>query len=91
MCHLSDQPPCRADRQTRVCIQCDDVADASRQCGHIAVDWHESRIGGAAQQAIQLMQLAALALPADPFSFACIPETSPMKKEKTRMLPSALG
>ncbi len=83
MCHLADQPACRTDRQTRVCIECDYTADSSWQCGCIAVNWHKGSVSCAAKQAVQLVQLPTLAFPTDPFSFTGIPETSSMKQEKT--------
>ncbi len=39
---------------------------------------HKRRIGGATKQAIEFMQFAALAFPADPLSFAFVPDASAM-------------
>src|SRR5690348_2324874 len=83
MCHLSDQPAGRAYWQACVRVKRDDVADSGWQCGHTAIDRDEVRISGTAQKAVQLMQLAALAFPANPFSFPRIPEPSSVKQEKS--------
>ena len=42
----------------------------------------ERGISRAAQQSIQFVQLATLALPADPAAFAGIPEAAPMEYEE---------
>ena len=85
--HLSDQPPGGPDRQARIRVERDDVADAGGQRRHMAIDRHERRIGGAAKQPVEFVQLAALALPADPPSFAFVPHAPAMKKEEARAIP----
>ena len=83
---LSDQPPGRPDRQARIGIQRDDVSDTGRQRGHLTIDRQEGRIGGAAKQAIELVQLAALTLPAHPLLFTFVPDAPAMQKEEPRAI-----
>ena len=52
--------------------------------GSVAVDWQERRVGGAAKQPIEFVQLAALALPADPLSFAFVPDAPAMQEKEAR-------
>ncbi len=80
--HLPDQPLHDVARQPRVGVERDHVANAGgNQRGGIAVG-DEARVGGAAQQAVQLVQLAALALPADPLAFALVPEPAPVQQQE---------
>ena len=83
MRHLADQPAHRVARQPRVGVERDDVADAGgHDAGGCAVDVDERRVGRAAQQPVQLVQLAALALPADPPSFAFVPDPPAMQQQE---------
>ena len=66
MRHLADQPPHRVARQPRVGVERDDVADVGGHRGRDAIERDEGGVVGAAQQPVQLVQLAALAFPADP-------------------------
>ena len=70
MRHLADQPLRAFDRHPRVRIERDHVTDVARQSRRLAVDRDERRVGLAAQQAIELVQLAAFALPAYPASLS---------------------
>ena len=82
MRHLSDQPLGGPDRQARVSVERDDVADAGGQRRSMAIDWQKCRIGGAAKQPVEFVQFAAFALPADPPSLALVPDTSAMERKK---------
>ena len=55
MGHLADQPERRIPRQPRVGIEGDDVAHVRRHPRGSAGDRHERRVGGAAQQPIELV------------------------------------
>ena len=82
--HLPDQPLGGSDRQARVSIERDDVADTGGQRRSMTIDWQKRRIGGAAKQSVEFVQFAAFALPADPFFLALVPDTSAMEKEEAR-------
>ena len=84
MRHLADQPAYRVARQPRIGIERHDVADARRSQGQLLADPDETGIGGATQQAVQFMKLAALALPADPARFTRVPDAPAMKQQKAR-------
>ena len=82
MRHLADQPAHGVARQPRVGVERDDVAHVAGTAGGRV---HEERgVGRAAQQPVQFVQLAALALPADPSPFACVPDAPAMKQQKAR-------
>ena len=85
--NLSDKAPGGSDRQPRIGIQRHHVANAGRQDRSMAIDRHERRVGGAAKQAIELVQLAALALPADPPPLAFIPDAPAMQEKEARAVP----
>ena len=84
MCDLPDQPLGGPNRQASVGIQRYDIADARWQCGSMPIGRHERRIGGAAEQAVELVQFATLAFPADPRPLALVPKTAPMQQEEAR-------
>ncbi len=65
----ADQPPAGFHRQLRVGVERDHVADG-RQNRRLAVLDDEARVGRAAQQAVELGQLAALALGPHPAALA---------------------
>ena len=69
--------------QPRVGIQCDDIADAGRNRRCPTGCWHEAGIRGTAQQAIEFMELAPFALPADPLSLALVPAAPAVEKKKS--------
>src|SRR4029079_15782882 len=52
--------------------------------GRSAVEGDEGVIGGAAQEAVELLQLAALSLPAEPALLRLAPDTPTVQKQKTR-------
>ena len=85
--HLPDQLPCRFSRQARVGIERDHIAHTWRHLRRLAVLAQERRLVRAPQQTVQLMKLAALALPADPLALACVPNTPPMQKREARRPP----
>ena len=68
----ADQSRRGAAGQLGVGVERDHEADRRR---HLEVLDHERRVGRAAEQAIELVQLAALALPAHPATLALAPET----------------
>jgi hypothetical protein len=82
MGHLADQPARRAARQTSVGVEGDHVAHPGGHHRSAAFDGHVGRVGGAAQQPVQLVQFAALSLPTDPLAFAFVPYTPAMEQEK---------
>ena len=84
MRHLADQATHCVARQSGVRIKRHDVANAHRCSRRSEAHVHESGVGRAAQQAIQFVELAALALPSDPPRFTLIPDATPVQKEKTR-------
>src|SRR5674476_1544026 len=67
------QCACRVARQLRVSIQGDDVLDRS-QDRHITDDLRECSLLPSAQQGIELLHFAALALIAHPHAFVWIPQ-----------------
>ena len=75
--HLADQPQHRVARQPRVGIERDDPAHAGR---HGRVD--ECRVGSAAQQPVQLVQLAALALPPHPDALAGVEHPAAVQQQE---------
>ena len=54
----------------------------SRQHRQVADRDGEARVGGAAQQPVELLDLAALALPSHPQAFALVPLAEPMEQEE---------
>ena len=82
MRHLPDQPADCVARQLRVSVERDDIADVRGYGGWLPVDAQERGIRGAAQESVQFVQLAALALPADPPTFAFVPDPPAMEQEE---------
>ena len=80
--HLADQALGGPPRQTRVGIEDNDKADAGGHHRRAAADRDESGVGGAPQQAIELVQLAALAFPSDPLSLSRVPQPATMQQEE---------
>src|SRR5579862_937951 len=68
--------------QPGVGVERKDVADATGygRCRSTEVD--KTGVGSAAQQPVQLVKLAALALPADPACFAGIPNTLAVQQQE---------
>src|SRR5204863_2513956 len=65
--------------QAGVTVERDAVADARQDLG-IAHPDCETRIGGAPQQPVELLDLAALTLPAHPDALAAVPAASAMEE-----------
>src|ERR1700722_17294384 len=84
MRHFADQPANRVARQLGIGIQRDDIADARRSKGQRLADPDEIRIGCAAQEAVQLVELAPLALPADPAGLTLVPYPPAMEQQEPR-------
>ncbi len=80
--HFRDETPCGAARQLRVGIEDDDIADAGGHRRRTAADRNERRVGGATQQSIELVQLAALAFPPDPLALPLVPEPAAMQQQE---------
>src|SRR6202043_1958202 len=82
MRHLADQAANRVARQLGVGIERYDVANISRRGARLLSRRQKSRVIGAAQKSVQLMQLAALALPTDPFRLAFVPNAPAMEQQE---------
>ncbi len=72
----------RVARQPGVGIERDDVADAGGHVRRLPVEVQEARVGRAAQQPVQFVQLAALAFPADPARLAGVPDALAMQQQE---------
>src|SRR5579863_2143091 len=83
MRHLPDQPFDGSARQPGIGVESDHVANAGGRDGRTTADCHEGRIRGAAQQAIQLVQLSAFAFPSDPLALPLVPDSPPMEQQET--------
>src|SRR6185437_10389674 len=83
MGHLADETDGAAARQTCVGVERDDVADAVAELCKLVGGDDETGVACAAQQAVQFMELAALALPAHPFALRRIPAAAAMEQEET--------
>ena len=79
MRHLADQVPGRLSRDARVGVERDDVADERRQP---AADRHERRVRFTPEKAVELVQLAPLALPAHPPTFRLVPHPAPVQQQE---------
>ena len=82
MRHLADQPADRVARQPRVGVERDDIADAGGHLWRLPAEAQETGVGRAAQQPVQFVQLAALAFPADPPRFACVPDPPAVEQQE---------
>ena len=78
--HLADQARDRVARQPRIQIEGDHIAHVGGQ--HAVARVEERRLARAAQQVIELVQLAALAFPADPPSLRLVPTAAAMEQEE---------
>jgi hypothetical protein len=81
--HLPDQPPRSSARESGIAVERDHVADARGNHGRVAADLHERRVARAAKQSIQLMELPALAFPADPLALPVVPDPPAMEQEES--------
>ena len=84
MRHLADQPGRGVARQPRVGVEGDDVTHAFGHPWRRPVGTDEAGVGGAAQQTVQLMQLAPLALPPHPDALAGIVAPLSMEQQEAR-------
>ena len=73
MRHLADELSRGASRQLGIGVQGDDIAHAVRDAGEILAAGQKAGVGGAAQQPVEFMQLAPLALPPHPFLLRRVP------------------
>ena len=64
-------------------IERDDVAHVGRNCRWLAASGHEARVRRTAQQAIQLVELAALALPPHPHALCGVPQSPAMQQQES--------
>jgi hypothetical protein len=69
-------------RQARIRVERDAVAHG-RQDGQIAHLRREARVGGAAKQAVELLDLSALSLPTDPRVLAFVPLARAVEQEES--------
>src|SRR5512144_2271318 len=83
MRYSADQSNGRPSWQSRVGVECNHIADGGRNNRCPTTCWHETGVGGAAQQAIQFMKLSTFALPADPLSLAVVPTAPAVEKKKS--------
>ena len=82
--HLADELDGTAARQARVGIERDDVADAAADLRDDLGHDDEACTGDPAQETIEFVQLAALALPAHPFALPGIPDAPAVQQQKAR-------
>src|SRR5687768_2746020 len=80
--HLADQPANRVARKSRVGVERDDVANINEQDIRQLGGRDEGCVGRTAQEPVQLVQLTALALPADPATLAFVPHSAAMQQQK---------
>ena len=83
MGHLPDEPPRSPARESGVAVERDHVADAGGHDGRPSARSCVGRVGRAAEQSIQLVELAAFAFPADPLALAVVPHPPAMQKKKS--------
>ena len=69
-------------RQPGVGVERHDVANICGYGGRLAVATQERGAGPATQELVELMQLAALALPAEPAAFALVPHPPAMQQQE---------
>ena len=82
MRHLADEPERGVARQASIGIERDHILHILRHLRRAATDGHEGGIVRSAQQPVELMQLAALALPSHPFAFARIEPAMTVQQEE---------
>ena len=75
----ADELPRRIARQAGVGVEGDAVAHAGEDAGVTRLDG-EARVRRPAQQPVELLELAALALPAHPDAFARVPLPDPVEE-----------
>ena len=77
----ADHRPARLERQLRIAVERDDVFHR-RQQAEIAELHRVAGVGGAAQQLVELVQLAALPLPSHPAPFAGVVGARAVEQEE---------
>ncbi len=87
MRHRSDEANGGAAREARVGVERDDVADVRRHRRPAIGEWHERRVRSAAEKPVQLLELAALALPTHPLSLALVPDAASVEKKESPSAP----
>ena len=75
----ADQLPPGIERQVRIGIERNDVADLPEPFD-VAGEYHEARVLRAAQDAVELVELAAFSLPSHPPPFGLVPLAPSMKE-----------
>ena len=81
----------RAPRQPRVRVERDHVAHVGRRGGSRPVGRQEPGGRRAAQEGIQLVELATLALPAHPAAFGLVPGSPPVEQQEPGASPGGLA
>jgi len=69
-------------RESRIGVEGDDVPHRGGTTGARPPTARKVRVGRAAQQSIQLVELPALAFPPDPFSLADVPDPAAMEQDE---------
>ena len=82
MGHGADQTVDDASGQMRVGVEGDHVADGGGHVGPPAARREERRVVRPPQEAVQLVELPALALPSHPLAFRLIPDAPAMEQEE---------
>src|SRR4029453_11649413 len=80
MRHRADEPLDGAAGQSSVGIEGDDVANPGR---HDGARGHDGGVRRPTQEAIQLVELAALSLPSHPRLLAVVPEPPPVEEKES--------
>src|SRR4029078_13363969 len=86
----ADQLARRVAGRTGIAVEGDAVADL-RQNGRVADGEDEAGVGGATQQAVELLDLSALALPPHPQALLVVPLTRAMEEKKPVRAAAVLG
>ncbi len=84
MSHGTDEARRGPAGQERVGVEGDHVADPPGHRRHASRDRRECRVARAREQAVELVELPALALPAHPLALARVPEALAVQQEETR-------
>src|ERR1039457_4943381 len=82
MCHGADQAARDTSRQTRVCVERDDVPHTRRSLHWTSTDRKKRSVDSAAQKLVQLPELSSLALPSHPFALALVPDTLSVQQQE---------
>ena len=82
MGQFTDQPADRVARQSGIRIKGDNELYIVRHERWLSVDSNKIGIFCAPQEAVELMQLAPLALPSDPPTFAIVPHATSVQQQE---------